>query len=245
MGRPFSSDVVRGDEFDMEGNFLEYVKIINQFMQHYCANTQTRRSIIDHFDVTVHVYEVYAPGQKVYGWANMGKLISDDGIMFRVENRRTGLVLYPVFRPDMAKDMIRYWQLPMPHKWSVYAPPKNQVYQPISPLNQEFLNMLAYARLFVSLQSRLLEPLPYAFEETFNQLHSFPQEVFDGQAIVRINKVIRQYLLMNTTVINCKHLQEFIAYLHNRYPMLNFVNSDFQLLRELLAHEAPGMPCFF
>ena len=90
----------------MEGNFLEYIREINLFMQHYCANAQTRRSIIDHFDVSVHLYEIYAPGQRVFGWANMGKLISEDGIMFRVENRRTGLILYPVFRSEMAKDML-------------------------------------------------------------------------------------------------------------------------------------------
>lgn len=232
----------------MEGNIIYYEKYIKEiilFMQQYCANRRTRYSIIDHFDVDVHLYEIWLPGQKVYGWANMGKLISEEGIMFRVENRTTGLVLYPVFNTDMAKDMLKHWQWPMPHKWSIYAPPKNRVYEPISPLNQEFLNLLAYARLFVSIQSRLLEPLPYAFEETFNQLHSYPLERIHGQAIKKINQVIRQYLMLNTSVINCKHLQEFIAYLHNRYTMLNFVESDFPLLRELLADEAPEMPCFF
>ena len=229
----------------MEGNFLEYIREINLFMQHYCANAQTRRSIIDHFDVSVHLYEIYAPGQRVFGWANMGKLISEDGIMFRVENRRTGLILYPVFRSEMAKDMLKHWQWPMPRKWSVFAPPKNVPYEPMAPINKEYLHLLAYARLFVSLQNRLLEPLPYAFWETFNQIQSFPLEIFDGKSIATINRVIRQYLVMNTTFMNCSNLQEFITYLRNRYTLLDFVDSDFSLLRALLAKEDPGMPCFF
>ena len=229
----------------MKDNFLDYVKEINLFMQRFCANAQARYDIIKYYDVFVHVYEEYAPGQKVYGWANMGKLIGDAGVTFKVKNKRNGHIMYPVFKPVMAKDMLKHWHWPMPPKLSVFAPAKNTPYTPVDPVNQEMRNLLAYARLFISLQQRYSVPLPYAFEETFHQLHDFPEETIDGAVVVLINRVIRYHLNVEGTFMNCKHLQEFITYLRNKFSMLEFVDSDFTLLRRLLAKEAPNMQCFF
>lgn len=231
----------------MMGNDTDYYKEINLFMRIFCASAEARYRIPDFYDINAHVHDVYAPGHKVYGWANMGELISDEGIMFVARNKRNGRYLYPVFKPAMAMDMLKHWEQPMPLKWSVYADDykKTQKSSKVHPVNQEMRNLLVYARCFISLQHRMMVPLPYAFEETYEQINRFPEESIDAAAVVLINREIQYSLALEGTFNNCKHLQEYIAYLRNRYTLLEFVNGDFPLLRRMLAKEAPGKKCFF
>ena len=231
----------------MQGNVIDYHREINLFMRYFCANDEARLSIIQYYDVFPHAYDVYAPGQKVYGWANMGKLIGDEGIMLVVRNKRNGLPLYPVFKPAMAMDLLKRWQLPVPLKWSVFKDdqPKLKSGSVIHPVNQELRNLLTYTRLFVSMQYRMQIPRSFGFEESYELLHRFPEQGVDGAIIELINRVIREHLVHEGVFVNCRHLQEFITYLHNKYTMLNFVDRDFPLLRKLLAKENPHMRCFF
>ena len=113
------------------------------------------------------------------------------------------------------------------------------------PINRQMRNLLAYARLFVSMQNRFSTPMPYGFKEIFEQLHDYPEQAIDGSVVSLINKVISQYVCMESTVFNCKSLQEFIIYLHNRYSSIKFVDSDFSNLHSMLKEEEPGMRCYF
>lgn len=229
------------------GSYDDYYKEVNLFMRLNCATAEARYNIPLFYDICPHVHDAYAPGQKVYGWANMGKLIGDEGVMFVARNKRNGRILYPVFKPAMALDMLKHWQQPMPLKWSVFAHDQAEAAKGVKvhPVNQEMRNLLAYARLFVSMQHRLMVPLSYGFEETFEQINRYPELSIDAAAVALINKVIRGHLICEGVFVNCKHLQEFIAYLHNKYTMLKFIKGDFPLLRKLLAKEEPNMKCFF
>ncbi|MGM9528879.1 MAG: hypothetical protein ACI3XH_02610 [Phascolarctobacterium sp.] len=230
----------------MMNNIIDYHKEVNLFMRLLCSSTKARYSIIKYYYILPHIHDVYAPGQLVYGWAKMGKLIGDEGVMLIAQNRHTGRILYPVFQPVMAFDMLEHWQLPRPIKWSVYQ--DDDLYgkdaPTMHPINREMRNLLSYARLFVSMQYRMQVPLSYGFEETIKQIYMYPEQPLIGGVEV-INRVIGHHLYSDGTIINCKHMQEFIAYLHNRYTLLKFVEGDFPLLRKLLAREAPGTKCFF
>ena len=85
----------------------------------------------------------------------------------------------------------------------------------------------------------------YMLKEIFEQLHDYPEQAIDGSVVSLINKVISQYVCMESTVFNCKNLREFIIYLHNRYPSMKFVDSDFSNLHSMLKEEEPGMRCYF
>ena len=78
----------------------------------------------------------------------MGKLIGDEGIMLIAINRQNGRPLYPVFKPDMALDMLKHWQLPKPLKWSVYQDDNtdSKSNSKVHPINQEMRYLLAYAK---------------------------------------------------------------------------------------------------
>lgn len=231
----------------MMNNIIDYNKEVNLFMRLLCASTKARYSIIEHYLIWPHIHDVYAPGQLVYGWANMGKLIGDEGIMFIARNRLTGRTLYPVFKPAMALDMLKHWRMPKPLKWSVYQEDNlsGKDAAKVHPINQEMRNLLSYARLFVSMQYRMQEPLSYGFGEAFQQMHQFPDQEISGSVVELINRVIGYHLHAEGNFINCTNLQEFITYLHNRYTLLKFVDGDFPLLRKQLAKEAPGTKCFF
>ena len=231
----------------MMNNIIDYHKEVNLFMRLLCASAKARYSIIKYYYIWPHIHDVYAPGQLVYGWANMGKLIGDEGIMLIAINRQNGRPLYPVFKPDMALDMLKHWQLPKPLKWSVYQDDNtdSKSNSKVHPINREMRYLLAYARLFVSMQYRVQVPLSYGFEETFQQMYMFPDQEISGAAVELINREIGNHLYSEGTFMNCRHLQEFISYLHNRYTLLKFVEGDFPLLRRLLAKEAPGAKCYF
>ena len=226
-------------------NIVACGKEINLFMTNFCQNAKSRYSIPEYFTVSVDVYEDYAPGQTVYGWINKGKLIRDSGIMLKVEDNVNKIDYYPIFPPKTAISMLKHWQMPLPEKWSVFTYGGNRSCPPINPVNQQMRNLLAYARLFASMQQRYSTPMPYGFKEIFAELHQYPEQAVDGSVVALINKVISQYLLREDTIINCQNLRDFIMYLRINYTLLQFIDYDFSLLRELLRKEDPNMHCYF
>ena len=227
------------------GNIMACAKQVNLFMTRFCLNDEARFSMPDYFSVSVDVYEDYAPGQVVYGWVNKGKLLRDSGVMFKVEDNEHKLDYYPIFPPHTAMSMLKHWQMPLPEKWSVFTYGGNRSCPPVNPVNQQMRNLLAYARLFASMQQRYSTPMPYGFKEIFAELHQYPEQAVDGSVVALINKVISQYLLREDTIINCQNLRDFIMYLRINYTLLQFIDYDFSLLRELLRKEDPNMHCYF
>lgn len=215
------------------------------FMNQFSRNTQTRCRIPEYYKVAVYAYEDYAPGQLVFAWYKNGMLMGDSGVMFEVVDSDKKLVYYPIFPLQIAIPLLKKWHMELPPKWSVYTSAMEKKAPAVNPINQQMRNLLAYARLFVSMQQRFSTPMPLGFKDVFEQLHDYPEQAIDGTVVSLINKVISQYLYMNTTVSNCRNLQEFITYLHNKYKMLDFIDSDFSQLRRLLQEEEPGMQCFF
>ena len=229
-----------------KSNIIASGREANLFMSNFCQNNEARYRIPEYFTVSVDVYEDYAPGQTVYGWVNKGKLLRNSGIMLKVEDDYNKLNYYPIFPPKTAISMLKHWHMPLPEKWSVFAYGNNQPYQPfIHPINQQMRNLLAYARLFATLQQRYSTPMPYGFKEIHAQLLQFPEQAVDGDVVALINKVIGQYLTRESTFLNCENLRDFIIYLHINYTLLKFISHDFSLLRELLRKEAPDMHCYF
>ena len=229
----------------MNEYIIAYGRPVVIFMSKFCRNSATRYSIPSYYRVSVDVYEEYAPGQRVFAWYKNGVLIGGAGMMFRVEDRYNKLLYYPIFPVPMAKELLKQWHMSIPPKWSVYGAANQAKGQSVDPINQQMRNLLAYARLFVSMQQRFSTPMPYGFKEAYEQLHAYPDQAVDGSVVALINRVLSQYLCMESTVTNCKYLLEFITYLHNRYQMLEFVDSDFSMLRQLLQEEEPGMKCYF
>lgn len=110
-------------------------------------------------------------------------------------------------------------------------------------LNKEMRRLLIYGRLFISMQRRGFCPMPYSFKEVYLQLSEFSNVSVDVSVVRMINNVLREYLHMEGRFMNCTNLQDFIAYLHNKYKLLSFINADFSGLRQLLVQE--DEQCYF
>lgn len=221
-------------------------KETNLFMQQYCRSEKSRLSIIKYFAVEPEVYEVLAPGQQVYSWINGGKLIGDTVIAFQMKDLYNLKIYYPVFPENIGKQLLKAWRMPLPPKWSIYAADYKKLYtkaEAADPLNQEMRRLLLYGRLFISLQQRGFCPMPYSFKEIYLQLNKFSNDSVDVSVVRMVNAVLREYLHMKSRFMNCNNLQDFIAYLHNKYTLLSFVNADFSGLRQLLTQE--DEQCYF
>lgn len=227
----------------------------NLFKMQYCKNQQSRLSIPKHFRVEVDAYEDLAPGQTVYSWIGGGKKIRDAVITFKVRDMQRMLLYYPVFPSGMGRELLKGWDMPLPSKWSVYDEPYRSSLRQgawrvtaepfVDRQNRQMRHLLIYARLFVVMQHACSYPMPYGFKEIYRQLVAYPEEGVDVSVIILVNNVISQYLALNDNILNCKHLQDFITYLKNRYPRLHFIDSDFSLLRVLMHIEAPNVRCYF
>lgn len=228
----------------MNDYIMAFGKEVNLFITKFCKNQQLRLNIPRYFRVEVEAYEDLAPGQTVYSWMYGGRKLRDTAITFKVRDMTNLKLYYPIFSVATGKALLKNWQLSLPPKFSVFAhKPKPRTVAP-DKINQEMRNLLAYARLFVSIQKIYSCPMPYGFKEVFLQLYACPQESIDSSVVVLINNVISQYLA-NSHVIECRHLQEFIIYLQQRYQRLNFIDNDFSSLRQLLAAEDPQIKCYF
>lgn len=229
----------------MNNYIMAYGRPVNCFIKQFGRSIQTLYQIPNYYPVEAHAYEEYAPGQLVFSWHKNGRLIGDAGVMFEVLDHQHRLAYYPVYPLRIAKLLLQKWGMILPPKWSVYAPTTKAKDSAVHPINRQMRNLLAYARLFVSMQNRFSTPMPYGFKEIFEQLHDYPEQAIDGSVVSLINKVISQYVCLESTVFNCKNLREFIIYLHNRYPSMKFVDSDFSNLHSMLKEEEPGMRCYF
>lgn len=219
-------------------------KETNIFMQQYCRSEKSRLSIIKYFAVETEVYEVLAPGQQIYSWINGGRLISDTVIAFRIKDLYGMKIYYPVFPENMGKQLLKAWRMPLPPKWSIYTMDNKWLRDGnADSLNKEMRRLLIYGRLFISMQRRGFCPMPYSFKEVYLQLSEFSNASVDVSVVRMINNVLREYLHMEGRFMNCTNLQDFIAYLHNKYKLLSFINADFSGLRQLLVQE--DEQCYF
>lgn len=219
-------------------------KEINLFMQRHCKNEKARLRIARYFKVEVEAYEVLAPGQQVYSWINGGKLIGNAVIAFRVKDMREMRLYYPVFPETIGKKLLKAWRLQVPPKWSIYAADNRWLhYGEEDRLNQELCRLLIYGRLFIGLQRQVYCPLPYSFKELYLQLHEFSDATVDISVVRMVNNVLREYLHKDSLFMNCSNLQDFIAYLHNSYTLLQFIDADFSGLRQLLKQDE--IECYF
>jgi len=219
-------------------------KEVNLFITKFCKNQQLRLNIPRYFRVEVEAYEDLAPGQTVYSWMYGGRKLHNTAITLKVRDMTNLKLYYPVFSVPTGKTLLKNWQLSLPPKFSVFAYKQKTRTAAPNKINQEMRNLLAYARLFVSMQKICSCPMPYGFKEVFLQLYACPKESIDSSVIALINNVISQYLA-NSHVVECNHLQEFIIYLQQRYQQINFIDSDFSLLRQLLAADEPQAKCYF
>lgn len=220
------------------------VKETNLFMQQYCRNEEARLQIAKYFKADVEVYEALAPGQQVYSWLNGGKLINGTVIAFQVKDLDKLKLYYPVFPEAIGKQLLKAWRKPLPPKWSIYADDNKRLHTGAADeLNKEMRRLLLYGRLFISLQRRGFCPMPYSFKEIYIQLSEFSNASVDASVVRMVNAVLREYLHMEGRFMNCSNLQDFIAYLHNKYTLLPFVSADFSGLRQILAQE--NEQCYF
>lgn len=218
---------------------------INLFMRQYCRNEQTRLRIAKKFRVDTEVYEVLAPGQKVYSWINGGKLINGAVVAFQIKDMEGLKLYYPVFPEVIGKQLLKAWRLPAPPKWSIYQADSAWLYDTDADgLNKEMRKLLIYGRLFISMQQQVFCPLPYSFKEIYNQLSESSDISIDASVIKMVNNVLREYMRLGKTFTNCRNLQDFIIYMRNKYTLLPLLDADFSGLRQLLA-QAGETECYF
>lgn len=220
------------------------------FMEHFCNSSVTRLNLPKMFDVEIDSYEDLAPGQWLYGWLCKGRQLHDTVMTFKVIDKRNGFYYYPVFPREVAKTLLRAWKWPVPPRWSIYADYaeyRKRYCPPAEKKNQQLRNLLAFARLFVTMQHyhHSYTAMPYGFREIFNYLYTFPESSVDVSVVRLINKVLGECLREEGAFLNCDNLQIFISYLRNRYSKLNFIESDFAELRELLWLDNAEAKCYF
>lgn len=217
---------------------------IVRFMQEHCRNDEQRAEIVEHCLVSVEIYERLNPGQSVFSYICGGKQIFDEAIVFKIVDEKEKVLHYAAFPVRLGKKLLREWNLPKPLQWSAYAQEGKRI-KNIVQENQELRNLLVFTRMFLIFDEPMPQAQPRGFKEIFEQIHEFPEEKIDGSVVKMVNDVIAKCLRWNEKVLHCANLQDYIAYLHEKYPKVEFADSDFTHLRKLLQDEDPGSECYF
>lgn len=216
------------------------------FLHTYCTTKEGRLSIKHHFKVEVDAYEEYPPWHWAYNADCSARHLKDAVIALKVSDLQRRIVYYPVFSEADGKEMLKAWKMQLPPKMNAFLGDESKSVK-MHPENLCFCNLIIYARMFMILQQHLHTPMPFAFNNFFQQLHEFPKSGVAAEPIRLINEVIGEFIRNNHDgfYVNCLNLQEFIAYIEQRYSILPFKSTDFSLLRKKLLAAYPDDSIYF
>ena len=136
--------------------------------------------------------------------------------------------------------------MPVPPKLTAFEQ-DNESDADVHPANRSLRNLIAFARLFMLTQSRWHKPMAYGFNNIISQLYLVPDTGVSPETIQLINNVIGEYINDDSQehYIKCANLQDFLAYLKNKYMLVPFKSDDFRCLRQLLHSTYPKEKLYF
>ena len=227
------------------------IKQIGQFKREYCGSKDSRLAIKNNFVVDVMSYEELLPGNTVRSYATGSREINGAFIVFEVMDTTNDITYYPVFSDTVGRELVKEWGMKLPSKMTVFASMGNsgggnhgtggQIIQRIDE-NRKMLQLIQFARSMMILHINEPEPMRAPFRDIYDKLEKNPRYSVFEQDIKSINTAILHFFKkpVNTTNENFTNLQQYIAYLQERYPNQHLKNFDFSVLRNKLIAKYPN-----
>ena len=218
-----------------------------QFIEQYCRDYKRREKINKDFRVDVEAYEELPPWHSVYNATGSDILLKDSVIMLRISDLEKRVRYYPVFSEKLGRRLLRKWGYELPPKFTVFINDDNDSEKEVHRENVSLRHLLAFTRLFMLSQNRLHTPMAYGFNNLYKQLYDFPDKGVSAETVKLVNNILGDFINNNTEgyYVNCKNLQDFIAYVVNNYTLLDFKENDFRCLREKLLFHYPEEKPYF
>ena len=216
------------------------------FYRDNCESWAHALALNTKYHVSVEAYEELPPWSLVHNANGSDHFLKDNIIMLKVCDLEKRLVYYPVFPEKMGLRLLEAWEMPVPPKLTAFEQ-DNEADENVHPANRSLRNLIAFARLFMLTQSRWHKPMAYNFNNIISQLYLVPDTGVSPETIQLINNVIGEYINDDSQehYIKCANLQDFLAYLKNKYMLVPFKSDDFRCLRQLLHSTYPKEKLYF
>ncbi len=222
---------------------------IGEFKRQYCTNSNARLTINDDFIVEVLSYEELLPGNTIRSYATGNRRINNAFIIFKVTDTYNDIIYYPVFSETVGRQLVSKWGLKLPKKMAVFTHKVNG-YGGGNPRaghlikrkdeNEKMLRLINFARSMMILHEDEPKPMNGPFQKIYAKLESHPEyDVFE-QDIKSVNTAILHFISKSANIEKFTNLQQYIVYLQARYPQLNLIDFDFNLLRDKMMKKYPN-----
>lgn len=227
-------------------------KQIELFKELYCKGKERRLTIYRDFEVEIESYEELLPGNTIRSYATGNREIDGSFIIFRVIDTTNDIVYYPVFSVGVGRELANQGGLKLPSKITVFKNDGNGANgggvnrgdtKSIKRKddNKEMLQLIQFARSMMILHVNEPRPMGEPFKGIYDKLEACPRyEVFESD-IKSVNSAISHFLNGSTNKRNENFLslQDYIAFLQEKYPTQNLRNYDFQILRNKMIERYP------
>lgn len=225
------------------------------FKREYCRNVESRRKMMEDFEVEVETYEEMLPGKSIRSYATGERNIEGNYIMLKVVDKENDVEYYPVFSPTTVASMNHDQRIKIPKIKRIFVTENvgggggngagggNNGNED----NKKLRILIIFARSMMILHSNEVKPLYGKFKYIYNLLEGHPFMHVKSSAVKDVNDAIRNYLLkdVNKNNENFQDLPEYIEYLRNNANGRRVRNVDFESLRVILRNDYPNEVIYF
>lgn len=232
-------------------------KEVENFKEQYCGSVQDRNTIADNFQVSVMSFEELLPDKCILSYAYGNKRITKAFLVFKVYDKETNKVYYPVFSESVSKKLINNWNLEIPEKMrlfvtklSAYSTPRYSVSVKTRGKGKdpvkELKSLIIYTRSMTLFHITEPPPIHRSLKKVYDLIMQDPKYNIKPGEIKAVNDVIENYIKspLNRSTDDFSNLNQYIEAINKRYRG-RFIDHEFEELRQIFKQAYPESALYF